>query len=696
MLFLFSVTWGTISGWWFLPCLGAGILYAWLLYKQPTNLSNKFRYGLAAARTLAVTVIALLLLSPLLKTVNYQPQKPLVLIAQDNSSSIAKFNPRNVNLKQVITDLDQLKQTLGDKYDVREFHFDKRLQPGLSADFNGRQTDISAALHQLNEQYVNQNIGAVILATDGLYNQGSDPQYEARNFKSSIYTVALGDTTIRRDLLINNINYNKTALLGNDFEVEVQAAAYLSSGEAMLLNVSEDGKPILDKSIQINANSWNKTISLKLSADKKGLHKFTFNLAPVKNEVSLQNNTETVYIDVLDARQKILLIYNSPHPDIGTLKQSIENNRNYELRTIEVSDLPKVKLSDYNLLILHQVQLSNNLALQKYISTSTIPVWYMAGAQTNVFDFDLQQKLIKITASRPDVQEAFALPQTDFSSFTLSDSTLNKLKQLPPLLAPFGSYNVGSTANVLFKQKIGAVPTQYPLWAFDDNHGRRTATLAGEGLWRWQLAEYQLYGNHNALDELLSQSIQYLTANANRQRFRAYTGKNIFDESEHVVINAELYNEALVLTNTPDVKLDLKDGKGKSYSYQFSRAGQSYQLDAGALAPGDYTYTATTQIGKQKLTASGQLSVKSIDLEARQSTANHQLLRTLAKQSGGQMLLPADVNKLPGLIRQNENIKTIVNEDKHYSELIDIKWVFALILALLNTEWFLRKREGEI
>ncbi|OKS84764.1 hypothetical protein RG47T_0197 [Mucilaginibacter polytrichastri] len=666
------------------------------MYKYPTNLSNKFRYGLATARALVITVIALLLLSPLIKTVSYQPQKPLVLIAQDNSSSITKFNPAGIKLKQVVSDLDKLKQTLGDKYDVREFHFDKTLQQGLSPNFNGRQTDLSAALHQLNEQYVNQNIGAVILATDGLYNQGADPQYEARNLKASIYTIALGDTTIRRDLLISNINYNKTALLGNDFEVEVQAEAYLSAGETMLLNITEDGRSVLSKSIPIDANNWRKTIPLKLSADKKGLHKFTFNLALVKNEVSVQNNTENIYIDVLDARQKILLVYNSPHPDIAALKQSIENNRNYELKTIEVSDLFKVKLGDYNLLVLHQVQLSNNLALQKYISAGTTPVWYMAGAQTNILDFDLQQKLIKITGTRPDVQEAFAQPQTDFGSFTLSDSTLNKLKQLPPLLAPFGSYTAGSTSTVLFKQKIGNIPTQYPLWAFEDNQGRRKATLAGEGLWRWQLSEYQQYGNHNALNELLSQSIQYLTANTNRQRFRVYTAKNVFDESEHVIINAELYNEALVLTNTPDVKLDLKDQKGKSYSYQFSRTGQSYQLDAGVLAPGEYTYTSATQIGKEKLSASGQLNVTSIDLEDRQSTANHQLLRNLTKQSGAQMLPPADIAKLPGLIRQNENIKTLVNEDKHYSELIDIKWVFVLILALLSTEWFLRKREGEV
>jgi hypothetical protein len=60
------------------------------------------------------------------------------------------------------------------------------------------------------------------------------------------------------------------------------------------------------------------------------------------------------------------------------------------------------------------------------------------------------------------------------------------------------------------------------------------------------------------------------------------------------------------------------------------------------------------------------------------------------------MLLPSQIGKLADLIRKNENIKTVVYEDKRYSDLVDVKWVFVLILLLLSAEWFLRKREGEI
>ena len=91
MQLLFSITWGTVSGWWVPGCIALGLLYAWVLYRQPVNMANKFRYLLFAVRAVVISVVALLLLSPLVKSVSYNPQKPLVLVLQDNSQSVQMF-----------------------------------------------------------------------------------------------------------------------------------------------------------------------------------------------------------------------------------------------------------------------------------------------------------------------------------------------------------------------------------------------------------------------------------------------------------------------------------------------------------------------------------------------------------------------------------------------------------------------------
>jgi hypothetical protein len=697
MLLLFSITWGSVSVWWALACVALGVVYAWLLYSKAGSLTANIRYLLTALRFLVITIISFLLLSPMIKTVSSRQQKPLVLVVQDNSSSINLFKPKGFEPAKMVDDLGNLKKALGDEYDVREFQFSDDLKDSLSTTFSGKQTDISAVFSGLADRFSNQNIGALVLATDGLYNKGSSPQYVARNLHANIYTVALGDTIPKRDLLIANVNYNKTAFLGNDFEVEVLAEAYQSKGENLHLSVSEDGTPVTTHSIP--ANEFSKTIPLKLHADKKGVHKFSFNLQRVPNEISTGNNSETIYIEVLDSKQKLLVLYNGPHPDISAIKASLEGNRNYEVKTSLLSDMTAAKLPGYSAVILYQIPASGSAIptpLQTVLTQSRIPTWYVVGAQSNLQQVNAVQKMVQINASRMEMQEVFATSKPDFPAFTLSDSTRRTLASLPPLSAPFGNYGTANAQSVLLKQKIGTVETSYPLLAFGDDAGRRIAILTAEGLWKWRLAEYKAEGNYNAVDELMSQSIQYLTANNNRQRFRVYPPKNVFDESEDILLNAELYNDALQLINTPDVKIDLKSKAGKTYSFVFTRNGQSYQLNAGALPPDYYTYSASTKLGDKLFNANGQFIIKPLNAETRQSTADHHLLYTLANDNGGRMVTPSQISTLADLIRKNENIKTVVYDDKTYRDLVDVKWVFFLILALLSTEWFLRKRDGEV
>jgi len=83
------------------------------------------------------------------------------------------------------------------------------------------------------------------------------------------------------------------------------------------------------------------------------------------------------------------------------------------------------------------------------------------------------------------------------------------------------------------------------------------------------------------------------------------------------------------------VRIDLKSQSGKNYSFLFTRNGQSYQLDAGTLPVDEYAYTATAKLGNQQFKAGGQLTVKTLNLETRQTAADHRLLFDLAKQSGG-------------------------------------------------------------
>src|SRR5699024_7035618 len=118
--------------------------------------------------------------------------------------------------------------------------------------------------------------------------------------------------------------------------------------------------------------------------------------------------------------------------------------------------------------------------------------------------------------------------------------------------------------------------------------------------------------------------------------------KTSYDQSERVILNAELYNESYELVNAPDVSLIVK-GKSKTYPYLFSRTANGYILDAGTLPAGEYTFRAATQLGESKYSAAGRFLVLQQQAEYRQTTANHQLLYNLAAINDGEVIYPSNL-----------------------------------------------------
>ena len=74
----------------FLFCLLLGLGYALLLYfrNKKSSLSPKVRIVLGVLRFLSISILAFLLLSPLVKQQLTNKEKPIIIVGQDNSSSI--------------------------------------------------------------------------------------------------------------------------------------------------------------------------------------------------------------------------------------------------------------------------------------------------------------------------------------------------------------------------------------------------------------------------------------------------------------------------------------------------------------------------------------------------------------------------------------------------------------------------------
>ena len=114
----------------------------------------------------------------------------------------------------------------------------------------------------------------------------------------------------------------------------------------------------------------------------------------------------------------------------------------------------------------------------------------------------------------------------------------------------------------------------------------------------------------------------------------------------------------------------------------------------GELPLGNYTWTATTQVGKQRLEKSGRFAVQAVMLETANLVADHDLLKSMAKVTGGQYFDKEHIADVAKAIQKNDNIKPIASYQKKYAMMLNSPWYLAAIVLLLGIEWFLRKWNG--
>lgn len=689
---------------WFIPlCLMVGTGCALLLYYKSTalDLDKKNRIFMSCLRGLSVSLICFLLLAPMLKMVVKDLDKPLVIFAVDNSESIALSTDSSYYRNAYPQQLSQLMNSFGDKFDVRVYSVgDKnQYQEEKNTDFltfTDKSTDLSSVFNEVATLYGNRNIGSIILLSDGIFNVGSNPYYKASSLEYPVYTVGLGSTEMTTDLYVAGVNHNKQTLKGNFFPVEIKIAANQLAGNNVTLTLEEGNEVLLTKNLNINSRKFFETVSANIQAGNKGLHKYKVTLSELEGEITHKNNVAYFYVEVIDSREKIAIVYNGPHPDVAALKSALENTDNYDVTVFSIQDF-RANSEDYSLVVLHQLpstgQPAANLLAQ--IQKSGTSCLYIVGAQTNLAAFNNQNVGVTIQQNKNLFNNAMPLFNENYTAFTFSEEARQFLPKLPPMTTVFGDYKAVGSSNIFLYQKINGVNTQYPLILFNDNNGVKTGVICGTGIWQWKLYNYLYTQSHREFDEIINKIATYLSVKADKSLFRV-AAKNVYEEYKPVVITAELYNESYELVNDADVSIVITAEDGKKYEQQLSKQNNQYVLNMGELPVGDYSWTCSTKYGRNNYSKSGSFSVDEVLIESTNLVADHSLLQSIATATNGKFFLPQDMQQIEQEIKNNDNIKPIANYSKKYSLLLSSWLYFACIVLLLATEWFLRKWNGGI
>ena len=687
--------------WFLIFCVLLGLGYALLLYYRDTTFRDQapgLHRWLGALRFLTVTILSALLLSPLLKSLLTETRKPVIVLAQDQSESIAA-DLKDASLEQYKQNWQALRDALADNYEVHELAFGDNVREGVNFGFTDKVTNISELLRGIYDLYGGQNLGAVVVASDGIYNEGSNPVYSEAQLSAPVYTVALGDTTPKKDLLVKRVFNNKIAYLGDKFTIQIDVAATNCGGQQTVLNIGKmDGdqlRPLQNIPVTVSGNDFFTTKEVTIEADQPGVAQYRISVAKLPGEASEANNRKDIFIDVLDARQKILLLANSPHPDLTAIRQTLEVNKNYQV-SVAYANEPGLDVAKFDFVILHNLPSPGNdlTGVLRVMDEKRIPRLFIAGMQTSYPALAREQGLVSIQSDGRQSDDVQGKVSPQFAAFNLDARISEELPRFNPVTSAFGNFSATPQAQVLLWKRIGKIDTEQPLLALGETNGVKTGVFLGEGLWRWRLFDYLQHENHEIFDELVGKTVQYLSLKEDKRKFRVNLDKNIFNENEPVTFGAELYNDNYELTNDPDVSMSIRNREGKEFTYTFNKLGKAYSLNAGILPVGAYTFKAATTFNGQNLTFEGKFNVQPIQLELFETTANHGVLRQLSARYGGETVLPAVLTTLAEKIKANQTVKPVIYQTTKTNPLINLKWIFALLAFLLAGEWFLRRYFG--
>lgn len=675
-------------------CVAAGIGYAFLLYRTGNPWPVPMNRILFTLRAALVFLLSFLLLGPIVRQIRNLFEKPVYVILTDNSVSVMETTD-SVRLNAIHHELSELKNTLiGRGYEVRVTDLDGREAEPIR--YTRESSDIQGALRRISGLFEGRNLAGVVLVSDGIYNSGLSPLYANYNFP--LHTVGVGDTAQRTDLSIKNIAYNKIAYQGNRFPVRVEVMAKGLNSQDVTVSIGQQGR-ILDKQVKNTGNGPLLTYDFQAVANENGIQKLDIQIEIKPEEFNKRNNRASIFVEVVEGKKKILLVANAPHPDIKALRYVVDKNENYEflLHIPGISELQPADLrpDKTDLAIFYQSPDSKGKTrelFQQFVNSKT-SLFLLVGQQSDLVTIARQNMPLKFESMPRDFDEVTPMVNAGFSSFTLSAEANTEIANYPPVSVHFGKIQIPLSANPLLFQRVGSVSTDKPLLAVDSKETRKVAIMLGEGLWRWRLHEFDRTEKSIAFDELFGKLIQFLSTTDDKKKFRSYPVKQEFADTEQVVFESQVYNDIFEPVFGNSIEIELTDDKGRKTQYNYVTSPGNIRYQIGGLQEGVYRYTSRTSINGVPEEVRGQFAVVEQLAELQNLTADFDLLRKLSANTGGEFTRASEISTLKSTLG-TEEATNVIRTEETYDSLINLRWIFWVLLTLIAVEWFLRKYYG--
>lgn len=642
-------------------------------------------WSLAAVRFISIFLLLLLIINPKFESKETQIIKPTLAVLVDNSQSIKYLNKDSIASEAVQLLLKN--SEINSKYEVQVFRFGNQITQNSTLTFEDAQTNITKGLKDVQSLHDSQ-LAPIVLISDGNQTIGEDYEFASNQFEQVVFPLILGDRIYHTDLKIQQINVNKFTYLNNKFPVEIIASYTGNAVVESELRIESRGQIIHKERVRLSAKNNSIILTPTITSTKVGVQRYKVSLTAVENEKNTINNKQFFAIETIDEYTNIAIVSSLSHPDLGTLKSSIETNKQRLVKICSPIEYLETN-ENYGLAILYQPNQSFK-AVFELIEKRQLSSFIIGGTQTqwaflNAIQSDFKQET---TGQTENYQGKI---NSKFNNFSVEDFNFNTF---PPLSAEFGNTLINVPYETLLFKSINGTVIQEPLWFTYENNAQRTAVLLAENLWKWRMHSYRENQDFKTFDSFISKLIQYL--NIKNQNTRLLVNyEPIYDGSQPLTISAQYFNKNYELNGNAALLIKLTNKTTKQQiEYPMIPVKNSYIANISALEPAHYSFEVSAENGKHR--SFGSIEILNFNIEQQFINANAQKLEQLATHTKGKAYFDFQIDKLMTKLISENRFSSIQKITKKTVPLIDIKFYLLLLILSLAIEWYIRKYNGLI
>jgi uncharacterized membrane protein len=605
----------------------------------------------------------------------------------------------------------------------------------------GDYSNIGDALQNVMREQAGDKVSGIVLLSDGRQTGGQSLMAageQAADAHLPLHTVVLGSEFPLRDLAIKEVIVDSEASLGDVLRFTVKINNQIRAPLAAKLTLFEEGKRVNEK--QLNLSRGDNSVAIATIPIKEGLREFKLSLPRFEDEVDTANNQAVVHVKIVKRTLRVLLMAGNPSREyfyllpallrdpvvrlscwlqsadidyiqqgnlgIDRLPRNIEEWKKYDV--VLLFDVDPNKITSQQVAeIEHMVRdggglmviAGRNHGLAKLIQVHAVKVRELLPVEIDKNRLPDYFKVFERSfgAARTPRGKGHPITRLDRDA-----ATNDKIwKAFPDLYWCHPVKRAKPRSVVLLETSAAKLSSRQPVMAIHRYYKGSVFYSGINSLWRWRYP----YGSYD-YDRFWTNVIRYLgetRLRGKQQQVALSTDRALYSPGEDVklvlrvldpALMAQLQGQSLyasVTTPRKEVQMvALRPDRGGEMvytgNYSARRTGSMLARVKQSAPGGDSKADALFDVEHT-------FKVKMMSLETRDTSADLEGMRELARQTGGKYYDYRNMSELEQLIKAIPTEPQVLSEEK-LVDLWDGSAFLTLFLLLICCEWSLRKLWG--